>query len=158
MISIKDYAAKNNVSYEAVRQQVKRYSKELEGHIIKVSRTQYLDDDAIAFLDDKRRKNPVIVQETSKDNEIQALYQENKALLLKVTELQDQLLKERELVKALQGQLIDVLQSTEKNEDVESNEFVFVDEAPEDIQEETEVSQNEEDSLSFWQKIKRLFY
>lgn len=158
MISIKDYAAKNNVSYEAVRQQVKRYSKDLEGHIIKVSRTQYLDDDAVAFLDDKRRKNPVIVQETSKDNEIQALYQENKALLLKVTELQDQLLKERELVKALQGQLIDVLQSTEKNEDVESNEFVFVDEAPEDIQEETEVSHNEEDSLSFWQKIKRLFY
>lgn len=156
MISIKDYAAKNNVSYEAVRQQVKRYSKELEGHIIKVSRTQYLDDDAIAFLDDKRRKNPVIVQETSKDNEIQALYQENKALLLKVTELQDQLLKERELVKELQGQLINAFQSIETTKEVECNEFTD----EEEIQEETEIVQNEENSqpLSFWQKIKRLFY
>ena len=44
MISIRDYAKKNNVSYEAIRKQVKRYENELRGHIIKKSRTQFLDN------------------------------------------------------------------------------------------------------------------
>lgn len=44
MVSIRDYAKMNNVSYEAIRQQVKRYEDELNGHIIKQNRTQFLDD------------------------------------------------------------------------------------------------------------------
>ena len=97
MISIKDYAAQNNVSYEAVRQQVNRYAAELDGHIIKVSRTKYLDDDAVAFLDEKRKVNPVVVIERSKDEELEQLKNENKMLLLKLVEAQDEgklLLKE----------------------------------------------------------------
>ena len=42
MISLKDYAKNKNVSYEAVRKQVNRYKTELEGHIHKVNRTQYM--------------------------------------------------------------------------------------------------------------------
>lgn len=61
MISIKDYAAQKNVSYEAVRKQIKRYETQLDGHLERVGRTLYLDDDAVAFLDDKRKKNPVVV-------------------------------------------------------------------------------------------------
>lgn len=34
MVSIRDYAKMNNVSYEAIRQQVKRYEDELNGHVI----------------------------------------------------------------------------------------------------------------------------
>ena len=97
MISIKDYAAQNNVSYEAVRQQVNRYAAGLDGHIIKVSRTKYLDDDAVAFLDEKRKVNPVVVIERSKDEELEQLKNENKMLLLKLVEAQDEgklLLKE----------------------------------------------------------------
>lgn len=124
MLTIKDYAAQAGVSYEAVRQQIKRYSAELDGHIVKDGRTRCLDDYAQQFLDEKRKKNPIIIQQASKDDEIQALVQENKALLLKVTELQDLLLQERELTKQLQGKLIDSLQSKSKE-----NEAVLDDEA-----------------------------
>ena len=44
MITIRDYAKENNVSYEAIRKQIKRYEDELNGHIIKQNRTQFLDD------------------------------------------------------------------------------------------------------------------
>ena len=50
LISIKDYAKNNRISYEAVRQQVKRYSAELAGHIVKDGRQQFLDEEAVLFL------------------------------------------------------------------------------------------------------------
>ena len=55
MITIRDYAKENNVSYEAIRKQIKRYEDELNGHIIKQNRTQFLDDIAVAILDQHRR-------------------------------------------------------------------------------------------------------
>ena len=58
MVSIRDYAKMNNVSYEAIRQQVKRYEDELNGHIIKQNRTQFLDDVAVDILDQHRKENP----------------------------------------------------------------------------------------------------
>ena len=54
MVSLKEYAKNKGVSYEAVRKQVNRYKDELKGHISKVNRTQYLDEEAVAFLDSKR--------------------------------------------------------------------------------------------------------
>lgn len=160
MISLKDYAAKNHVSYEAVRQQVKRYASDLEGHIIKVSRTQYLDDEAVDFLDAKRKVNPVIVQEASKDQEIQALQDENKALLLKVTELQDQLLREREFVKQLQGQLIDALQpkTTETeaaSEDEAQNGAESEEQPPIDVP--VAVDSTEIKNKTLWERIRAWF-
>lgn len=116
MVSMRDYAAQKGVSYEAVRKQVNRYKKELEGHITKVSRTQYLDDEAVAFLDGKRQENPVILLQVDKDEEIQRLHDENKALLLKVAELQDALLKEKDTVKELQTEKIALLEAKQEQE------------------------------------------
>lgn len=116
MVSMREYAAQKGVSYEAVRKQVSRYKKELEGHITKVSRTQYLDDEAVAFLDGKRQENPVILLQVDKDEEIQRLHDENKALLLKVAELQDALLKEKETVKELQTEKIVLLEAKQEQE------------------------------------------
>lgn len=110
MITIKDYAKNNGVTYEAVRKQVNRYKNELEGHISKVGRTQYLDDEAVAFLDSKRAENPVVIIQADKDEEIQRLHDENKALLLKIAELQDALLKEKDQVKLLQEDKIKLLE------------------------------------------------
>lgn len=89
MISFKDFARENSISYEAVRQQCKRYSIELDGHIYKEGRTQFLDDYAVEFLKTKRQKNPVVVLDLSKDEELEHLRQENKSLLIKLTEAQD---------------------------------------------------------------------
>lgn len=116
MVSMREYAAQKGVSYEAVRKQVNRYKKELEGHITKVSRTQYLDDEAVAFLDEKRQENPVILLQADKDEEIQRLHDENKALLLKVAELQDALLKEKDTVKELQTEKIALLETKQEQE------------------------------------------
>lgn len=83
MISLKDYALQKNVSYEAVRKQVTRYKEDLEGHIIMDGRQQFLDDEAVAFLDAKRQKNPVVIYQASKDEEIAALKAEREQLIMK---------------------------------------------------------------------------
>ena len=44
MVTLKEYAEKKSISYEAVRKQVSRYREELGDHIKKEGRTQYLDD------------------------------------------------------------------------------------------------------------------
>lgn len=116
MISIKDYAKNKGVSYEAVRKQVNRYKGELDGHIHKQNRTQYLDDEAVTFLDSKRAESPVILLQMDKDEEIQRLNDENKALLIKVAELQDALIKEKDNVKLFQEEKIALLEA--KNETV----------------------------------------
>lgn len=111
MKTLKEYANENHITYEAVRQQVKRYEKELINHIKKIKRTKYLDEFAIEFLDKKRVDNPVIIMEYSKDDEIKRLVGENKALLLKVASLQEQLILEKENVQLLQNEKIELLEA-----------------------------------------------
>lgn len=91
VISLKDYAAQNNISYEAVRQQVVRYKDELESHIIRDGRQQFLDEEAVAFLDGKRQKNPVAIIQQSKDDAIEELRLEREQLLLKVAAQADKI-------------------------------------------------------------------
>ena len=96
LISLKDYAKQSNISYEAVRQQVNRYRDELVQHIVKDGRQQFLDEMAVEFLDSKRDKNPVVVIQQDKDDLIASLESENKGLLIKVADLQERLIKEKE--------------------------------------------------------------
>lgn len=62
VISLKDYAKRHDITYEAVRQQVARYREELGEHIVIDGRQQFLDEAAVTFLDTKREKNPVVIQ------------------------------------------------------------------------------------------------
>ena len=110
MITLKEYAERSHVSYEAVRKQVTRYKLELDGHISKVKRTQYLDEEAVKFLDSKRQDNPVVIVETEKNERIEQLEAENKALLLKVAELQERVIQEKEKVELLQKEKIELLE------------------------------------------------
>ncbi len=121
MISLKDYAKNKGISYEAVRKQVSRYREELEGHIQKVNRTQYLDDEAVAFLDAKRQENPIVIYEVSKDEEIQRLTDENKALLVQIAQIQNELIQtqkalsaEKDSVKQLQADKIALLEAKQE--------------------------------------------
>lgn len=91
VISLKDYAAQKNISYEAVRQQVVRYKDELEGHIIRDGRQQFLDEDAVSFLDAKRQKNPVAIIQQNKDEQIEALEEQVKQLLVKTAAQADRI-------------------------------------------------------------------
>ena len=100
MITIKDYARGRGISYEAARQQISRYMERevggfrLADHISKVDRTQYLDDEAVAFLDERRAKNPVIVQQEERDETIERLRQ-------RVDELQNRLIAAQDEYRAL---------------------------------------------------------
>ena len=96
MESIKNYAKARNISYEAARKQVKRYAAELEWHIRTQNRTQYLDNYAVELLDSHRQSSPIVIMQQDKDDELQQLRQENKALLQQVAALQDKLLTARE--------------------------------------------------------------
>lgn len=104
MISLKDYAAQRNITYEAVRKSVTRYKEELEGHIVVTDRTQYLDDEAVAFLDERRKKNPVVIIQQSKDDEINQLRQEKEQLKDKLIAAQEILLKQKDEIARLKDE------------------------------------------------------
>lgn len=91
VITLRDYAKQNNISYEAVRKQLVRYKDELAEHIIRDGRQQFLDEEAVAFLDAKRQKNPVALIQQSKDEAIEALRQEKEDLLQKIAEQADKI-------------------------------------------------------------------
>ena len=114
LMTIKEYAKEKGISYEAVRRQIKRYSKELEGHLSKDGRTTLLDEDAVKFLDGKRADNPVVVFEKSKDEEIEQLRLEKENLLIRVAELQNLLLVEKEKVVCLQNEKLELLEKKEE--------------------------------------------
>lgn len=117
MQSIKEYAKEHGISYESVRRQVNRYKEELGEHLIKEKRTQYLDEEAVKFLDAKRKSNPVMVVEADRDEELKNLREENKMLSLKVMQLQDDLLKEKDIVKALKEEKILMLEDAKRREE-----------------------------------------
>lgn len=108
MISIKEYAEKNHISYEAVRKQVARYRDTLKEHIIVQGRTQYLDDDAIAYLDEKRATNPVVIIESDKNTQIEELRTQNENLKIKILDLQDQLIKSKDQLLERDKELIEL--------------------------------------------------
>lgn len=91
VISLKDYAAQKNISYEAVRQQVVRYKDDLGGHVIRDGRQQFLDEEAVAFLDAKRQKNPVSIIQMDKDEQIETLEAQVKELLVKTANQADRI-------------------------------------------------------------------
>lgn len=111
MISMKDYAEQKGISYEAVRRSVNRYKEELEGHIVVQNRTKFLDDEAVAFLDSKRQQSPIVIVNQDKNEELERLRNEKEALLIKIAELQDALLQEKDKVAVLQEKNIALLEA-----------------------------------------------
>lgn len=101
VITLRDYAKQNNISYEAVRKQVVRYQDELAGHLIRDGRQQFLDDEAVAFLDARRQKNPVAIIQIEKDEKIDQLEHENKILLQELATVQKALLNEKDKIDLL---------------------------------------------------------
>lgn len=89
VISLKDYAKQKNISYEAVRKQVVRYKTELSEHIVMDGKQQFLDEEAVAFLDAKRQKNPVAIIQMDKDEQIEDLRLEREKLLHKIADQAD---------------------------------------------------------------------
>ena len=138
MLTIKQYAESRHISYEAARKSFNRYYEDIKGHVTKQGRMNLVDDEGAAFLDGKRQENPVVVVNEDKNERIASLEAENKALLLKVTQLQDELLKERNTVKELMQDKIQLLEEKKKAEEK------TVEEALEDIAKRPDVVTRED--------------
>ena len=102
LMTIKQYAQSQHISYEAVRKQVASYKHELQDHIIRKGRTQYLDEWAVEFLTKRRRESPVIVLEQSKDETIADLKEQIDALRVQLMAAQNELLREKDHIIELQ--------------------------------------------------------
>ena len=145
MITIKEYAEKSGKSVQAVYKQIKAKENAalLEEHILlqKIGNknTKVLDDEAVRILDQASRQAPTVILQSGKDDMIEKLQaekeqlaNENKALLIKVAELQEQLLQEKDNVKLLQQEKIELL---------------------EEKQEQNQQSEAEEKETSFWHRL-----
>ena len=91
--SISELAAEVGVSYEAVRRNVVRYKKELEGHITTVDKKQLLDEYAVDFIKDKRRESPVVVKVESASEAVEAYKQEVENLKQRLIGIQERILE-----------------------------------------------------------------
>jgi len=115
MISIREYAKAHGVSYEAIRSQVARYmDREVDGfrlsdHINKVGRTQYIDDEGAAFLDERRSRSPIVVQQEERDETIERLRTRVDELQARLITAQDEyrvLLSEKHAIEMREQALI----------------------------------------------------
>ena len=150
MLSFKEYADQHRISYESVRKQVARYKKELAGHITKQNRKQYLDDYAVEFLNERRNNNAVTVlsedvkTEAAKNEELQ---EENKKLLYKIAQLQEQLNQtEREKQQGIEAMAkLQLIEASNTKLEAKNEELI------------TKVAQLEKDNASFVKTIFGLY-
>lgn len=115
MVSIAEYAGQKKISYQAVNQQIKRYQKELKGHIRKQGRTRFLDDFAVSFLDERRKENPITIIQDGRNERIEELEQQVSSLTAKVVELQDRLIRSKDTIEQLQADNIKLLTAAAEN-------------------------------------------
>lgn len=127
MITIKEYAEKHGKSVQSVYKQMK--SKEnatlLEGHVftekINNKSVKMLDEVAVQILEDASKQSIQVILQNDDKEKIERLEEENKSLLKKITLLQEELIvtqkelnKEKENVKVLQNEKIELLEQKEE--------------------------------------------
>lgn len=95
-MTVKELAEMNHISCEAIRKQIRHYRKELEGHVHRQGRTQLLDEEAVAFLQERRNNNPVIIEKKENSALIGQLKEQNTILLAKVAEQAEKLAAQSE--------------------------------------------------------------
>ena len=154
LITLKQYAKDQKISYEAVRKQVTRYYDELSDHIIKQNRTQFLDPWAVEFLTKRRRESPVVMVTVDQEEEIKRLQEDNEALKAKLLAAQAELLKEKDRVIAIQAEVAKVIEDKAKYtallEDSKAKEERLTDalKEVEDLRRERDAAQAEAQSFT----------
>jgi len=105
IMSIKQFADSQGITYEAVRKQVVRYAEELSDHVIRKGRTQFLDETAIEFLKERRRESPIVLQTIDQSEEISRLQAQLESLRSQLVSAQNKLLETQERVISLQDEV-----------------------------------------------------
>ena len=110
MITLKEYANTRGISYEAVRQSLKRHGEELTGHTYKNGRATCLDDYAVEILDKYRTPKTMRVNA----EEIESNKEYVSELQDKIIILQDKIIElEKNAHKAIEAQIrVEMLNDT----------------------------------------------
>ncbi len=133
METLREYASRHGISYEAVRKQVRRYAKELNGHITREDGQQRLDDYAADFLD-KHRGERTMLLSAADDDLRQALlsaHEEIRRLQAQIIAKDEQIIdmKDKQLAIADKLAHIDLLETraTENEEQLRAKEQELAD-------------------------------
>lgn len=88
MITVKQYAEERGITIQAVHQSMsgKRKQAKLKGHVQVIDGVKWLDEEAVAILDEHRNKNPIVIIQQDKDELLEQLRREKEALLVKIAE------------------------------------------------------------------------
>lgn len=102
LMTLKQFADSKSISYEAVRKQVTRFHKELQGHIITKNRTQYLDEWAVSFLSERRRESPIVLLTENQSDKISSLTEQVETLKAQLLKAQDDLIASKNRIISMQ--------------------------------------------------------
>ena len=119
MITIRDYAKKNGITYEAVRRQVIKYAADLEGHTVRQGRTTYLDEIAEAFLDKHRNTNSVVLYDNTPADLIEQLREENHNLYQQLAAAQARIIDLQDTQRLLEAAKAENLRLEASHDEVE---------------------------------------
>jgi len=110
LTTVKDYAARWNVSTVSVYKLLKTHKAELEGLIVKENRKMLLTDEAVKVLDKVKSTHPQPVEQIDNKEELEVLKRENHNLLIKIAELQEKLIESKEMINLLQSEKVELLE------------------------------------------------
>lgn len=105
LMTLKQFADDQGISYEAVRRAVKRHGDKLTGHIIENDGVRYLDEEAVKILRERRRESPIVVQTMDQGEEIRELTAQIESLRSQLMQAQNELLSSKDRIIALQDEL-----------------------------------------------------
>ena len=163
MISVKEYAEKCKKTEQAVYKQLKSQKNKVRliGHIHYVNGKQWLDEEAVAILDESRKDSPVVILDNNKDQRIEELLQQNEAYKNKIIELQDKLLQNRESILSIEKQTSIAIETTKQQfESYQENTEKYIKSLTEHEKEyqkkidELTVALEAEKSKTWWQKLR----
>ena len=132
-VTIRQYAKSRHVSYEAVRRQVQRYEKELEGHTEKKKQAVYLDDEACDFLDTHRQKRSVVISDDNSKAEIELLQLQIDRLQKEKEELKDKIISLQDQQKFLDDKTMKLLEDKTRSETLYEVEHKELEQAKQEL-------------------------
>lgn len=93
MITVKQFAEERGITIQAVHQsmQGKRKKDRLDGHVQVIDGVKWLDEEAVAILDEARNKAPIVWEKTDANARIEELEQNEKVMLAKIAAQADRI-------------------------------------------------------------------
>lgn len=93
MITVKQYAEERSITIQAVHQSMngKRKKERLEGHVQIIDGVKWLDEEAVAILDEARIKSPIVYEKLEANEIIDAMKENEKQYLRKIAEQADEI-------------------------------------------------------------------